>query len=82
MKAKSKFEKMSPKYFPLKKALPSAGARSCTPPFCPRMMNEPTIISKIEINLTKIIVICTNLVFYMLLKEKAAPKTKKSPSQK
>lgn len=50
-------------------------------PFWPIMMKAPRIIKKTEMNLTVIVIICSGLVFDMLLNEKAAPETKKRLSQ-
>lgn len=57
-------------------AFPCSGAKSWIDPFLSITMKAPTTMSNIDRNLTKIIVVCTVLVFSMLLKEKVAPKMK------
>lgn len=50
-------------------------------PFWNIMMIAPKIIKKTDTNRTVIVIICSGLVLEMLLKEKAAPETKKRLSQ-
>ena len=72
---------MSPKYSKLKKALPFSGVNVYILPFMPMIMKAPRIIKTIDIKRTVIVMICKGLVFEILLKENAAPETKKRQSQ-
>lgn len=80
-KEKTRFEKISPKYSRFMTPLPFSGINVSMYPFWNIIMIAPKIMSRIEMNRTVIMVICKALVFSMLLKEKAAPERKKTPSQ-